>query len=67
MTSWRWRRCLRCGEVNRAGDFQVVGTYRPGWNDTGSVQRQCPGCGLTDRTDAFIVVRERRAGLEVRA
>jgi hypothetical protein len=62
--SWRWRKCLRCGEVAPAGDFEVVGSYGQGWG-SGGADRRCPGCGLVDQTDAFIVVREKhqeRAG-----
>jgi hypothetical protein len=58
MSAWRFRKCLRCGEVAAASAFRPAGPFRPGWRD-GAMQRQCPGCGLVDRTDAFIVVRER--------
>jgi hypothetical protein len=60
MTAWRFRKCMRCGHIGAASEFRPVGSFRPGWRD-GAMQRRCPGCGLIDRTDAFIVVRERHA------
>ena len=60
MTAWRFRKCLRCGEVAAASEFRPVGDYRPGWG-TGAMRRMCPSCGLIDETRAFIVVRERHA------
>jgi hypothetical protein len=60
VTAWRFRKCLRCGEVAATSAFRPVGTTQPGWRD-GAMQRQYPGCGLVDRTDAFVVVRERHA------
>ncbi|MDO8674304.1 MAG: hypothetical protein Q7O66_23085 [Dehalococcoidia bacterium] len=59
-TAWRYRRCPGCGTVRAAGEFYIVGGYRPSW-DTGAILRECPSCGYRATTAAFRVVRERRA------
>jgi NAD-dependent dihydropyrimidine dehydrogenase PreA subunit len=59
--SWRWRRCPRCFEVHPAGDFEIIGTYRPGWNVRDTLGRSCPSCRFVGRTNEFVVVRESHA------
>ncbi len=60
--AWRFRRCPSCFTVAAAGTFAVVGSYRPGWNETGTMRRRCPDCGHVGPSRDFQVVRERRAG-----
>ena len=59
-TSWRCRRCSRCGDVAPAGQFKVVGTFRPGWDSYGTMKRSCPSCGYQGSTHEFQVVQEHR-------
>ena len=58
--AWRWRRCPRCGAVEPASAFEVVGSFRPGWEEQGTVDRRCPACRTVARSFEFPVVRERR-------
>jgi hypothetical protein len=58
--AWRWRCCPSCKSVERASDFKVVGGYRPGWDQHGTMRRSCPNCGHVGPTGTFQVVREAR-------
>jgi hypothetical protein len=60
MTSWRFRSCPSCGTVRGASTFQLVGNYRRGWNERGTLRRRCPDCGHAAPTSAFKVVRQHR-------
>jgi uncharacterized C2H2 Zn-finger protein len=64
--AWRFRRCPECHLVSAAGDYSVVGSFRPGWNQYGTIRRRCPHCGYVARSAAFTVVRERHAGAKSR-
>lgn len=57
--AWRWRRCPRCGGVERASDYRCIEPYQ-GWG-YGAVERECPRCGYVAQTAEFYVVRERHA------
>ena len=56
--SWRWRRCPRCGNVERASAYLPV-RYGPAW-EHGDMQGVCPSCGHRAATSDFAVVREHR-------
>ena len=58
--SWRWRCCPACHVVRPTGEFQVAGSFRPGWDEYGTMKRRCPACGRVAGTSKFQVVRERR-------
>jgi predicted RNA-binding Zn-ribbon protein involved in translation (DUF1610 family) len=58
--AWRFRKCPACGAVRAAGEYRIVGSFRPGWRD-GDLQRACPACGHIGRTYTFPVVREKHA------
>jgi len=55
---WRVRRCPNCWSAFYAGDLAVIGTYQPGWNPNGTIQRICPECGHIGPTSDFPVVRD---------
>jgi hypothetical protein len=58
--NWRWRRCPRCRNVERASDYAVT-TYSPASWQYGAIERVCPNCGYEAPTYKFVVVRERHS------
>jgi hypothetical protein len=57
--NWRWRRCPRCHNVERASDYTYIGRFGSTWDADGGNERRCPNCGLEAPTYRFQVVRER--------
>ena len=53
---WRWRKCPRCGQVERASDFLPLHRFQ-GWG-AGESERECPNCFHVAETSAFQVVIE---------
>jgi hypothetical protein len=57
--AWRFRQCPACFTISAAGEYDVVGPFRSGWNQYGLIKRRCPHCGYVAPSAAFTVVRER--------